>query len=211
MNIFALSRNPQEAAEQMLDKHVIKMPTETCQMLHTNALYFDYIEHYGEEPTLAQLKEFHKDIGSNLMKPAMLNHPSTIWARQNPNNTRWLYSHGCALCDEYTHRYNKKHGSQSRILDIAYTIDFQADPWWATPVTIAMDDKYRLDYNNDIDMWDFVIKSYRHYYLEGKWKFAEWRQNRMPEWWPKDHYKTKYNEEIDSYNKRWNANLERLE
>ena len=211
MNIFALSRNPQESAQQMLDKHVVKMPTETCQMLHTNALYFDYIEHYGEEPTLAQLKEFHKDIGSNLMKPAMLNHPSTIWARQNPNNTRWLYSHGCALCDEYTHRYNKKHGSQSRILDIAYTIDFQADPWWATPVTIAMDDKYRLDYNNDIDKWDFVIKSYRHYYLEGKWKFAEWRQNRMPEWWPKDHFKTKYNEEIDSYNTRWNANLERLE
>jgi len=211
VNIFALSRSPQNAAQQMLDKHVIKMPTETCQMLHTNALYFDYIEHYGETPSLAQLKAFHKDINSNLMKPAMLNHPSTIWARQNPNNTRWLYSHGCALCDEYTHRYNKKHGSQSRILDIAYTIDFQADPWWATPITIAMDDKYRLDYNNDIDKWDFVIKSYRHYYLEGKWKFAEWRQNRMPEWWPKDHFKTKYNEEIDSYNTRWNANLERLE
>ena len=38
MNIFALSRNPQEAAQQMLNKHVVKMPTETCQMLHTNAL-----------------------------------------------------------------------------------------------------------------------------------------------------------------------------
>tara|TARA_X000001382_G_C3176151_1_gene181036 strand:+ start:2916 stop:3551 length:636 start_codon:yes stop_codon:yes gene_type:complete len=211
MNIFALSRNPQEAAQQMLNKHVVKMPTETCQMLHTNALYFDYIEHYNEEPTLAQLKAFHRDIGSNLMKPAMLNHPSTIWARQTPNNTRWLYSHGCALCDEYTHRYNKKHGSQSRILDIAYTIDFQADPWWATPVTIAMDDKYRLVKDNRIPDWDFVIKSYRHYYLEGKWKFAEWRQNRMPEWWPKDHFKTKYNAEIQEYNERWNANLEMLE
>ena len=63
MNIFALSRNPQEAAQQMLDKHVVKMPTETCQMLHTNALYFDYIEHYSEAPTLAQLKAFHRDIG----------------------------------------------------------------------------------------------------------------------------------------------------
>ena len=51
MNIFALSRNPQEAAQEMLDKHIVKMPTETCQMLHTNVLYFDYIEHYGEEPT----------------------------------------------------------------------------------------------------------------------------------------------------------------
>ena len=211
MNIFALSRNPQEAAQQMLDKHVVKMPTETCQMLHTNALFFDYIEHYGEEPTLAQLKEFHRDIGSNLMKPAMLNHPSTIWARQSPHNSEWLYRHGMALCDEYTHRYEKTHGSKERILDVAHKVKTNTDWKKATAVTIAMDDKYRLDYNNDIDMWDFVIKSYRHYYLEGKWKFAEWRKNRMPEWWPKDHYKIKYNEEIDSYNKKYNANLERLE
>ena len=203
MNIFALSRNPTKAA--------IQMPTETCQMLHTNALFFEYIEHYGEEPTLAQLKVFHRDIGSNLMKPAMLNHPSTIWARQNPNNTLWLYTHGLALCTEYTHRYGKKHGSQERILDTAQYLPNGGRWKDATPVSIAMDDKYRLDYNNDMDMWEFVIKQYRHYYLEGKWKFAEWRKSRMPEWWPKDHYKNKYNQEIDSYNKRWNANLERLE
>ena len=211
MNIFALSRNPQEAALEMLDKHIVKMPTETCQMLHTNVLYFDYIEHYGEEPTLAQVKQFHRDINSKLMKPAMLNHPSTIWARQNPHNTRWLYEHGKALCEEYTYRYGKVHGSQSRILDIAYTIDEDSNWSFATPVTIAMDDKYRLVKDNRIPDWDFVINSYRHYYLQGKWRFAEWRANRMPAWWPKDHYKNKYNEGIDNYNKRWNAKLERLE
>ena len=211
MNIFALSRNPTEAAIQMLDKHVVKMPTETCQMLHTNALFFEYIEHYGEEPTLAQLKVFHRDIGSNLMKPAMLNHPSTIWARQNPNNTLWLYTHGLALCTEYTHRYGKKHGSQERILDTTQYLPNDGRWKVATPVTIAMDDKYRIVKEVGMSEWDFVIKQYRHYYLEGKWKFAEWRKSRMPEWWPKDHYKTKYNEEIDSYNERWNANLERLE
>ena len=211
MNIFALSRNPQEAALEMLDKHIVKMPTETCQMLHTNVLYFDYIEHYGEEPTLAQVKQFHRDINSKLMKPAMLNHPSTIWARQNPHNTRWLYEHGKALCEEYTYRYGKVHGSQSRILDIAYTIDEDSNWSFATPVTIAMDDKYRLVKDNRIPDWDFVINSYRHYYLQGKWEFAEWRANRMPAWWPKNHYKNKYNEGIDNYNKRWNAKLERLE
>ena len=148
MNIFALSRNPQEAAQEMLDKHIVKMPTETCQMLHTNVLYFDYIEHYGEEPTLAQVKQFHRDINSKLMKPAMLNHPSTIWARQNPHNTRWLYEHGKALCEEYTYRYGKVHGSQSRILDIAYTIGEDSNWSFATPITIAMDDKYRLVKDN---------------------------------------------------------------
>ena len=52
MNIFALSRNPYKSAEEMIDKHVIKMPTESCQMLHTNVLFADYVKHYEEEPFL---------------------------------------------------------------------------------------------------------------------------------------------------------------
>ena len=75
MNIFALSKCPQESARQMIDKHVIKMPTETCQMLHTNILYMQYVHTHGKEPQLKDLKAFHQEIGSELMKPAMLNHP----------------------------------------------------------------------------------------------------------------------------------------
>jgi len=74
-----------------------------------------------------------------------------------------------------------------------------------TPVSIAMADEYRLPPKKH--SWEFVIDSYRHYYLEGKWKFASWKNNRMPQWWPKDHYKNKYNEEILNYNKTFNANL----
>ena len=39
MNIFALSECPRKSAKQMIDKQVVKMKTETCQMLHTNALF----------------------------------------------------------------------------------------------------------------------------------------------------------------------------
>ena len=35
MNIFVLSDNPSVAAEMMLDKHVVKMPTESLQMICT--------------------------------------------------------------------------------------------------------------------------------------------------------------------------------
>ena len=52
------------------------------------------------------------------------------------------------LFEEYTYRYGKVHGSQSRILDIAYTIDEDSNWSFATPVTIAMDDKYRLVKDN---------------------------------------------------------------
>ena len=50
------------------------MPAETCQMLHTNALFKEYTDRYGQEQTLAQLKQYHEDTDSILMKPAMLNH-----------------------------------------------------------------------------------------------------------------------------------------
>ena len=203
MNIFALSTSPQESARQMIDKHVIKMPTETCQMLHTNILYMQYVQEHGKEPQLKDLKAFHQEIGSELMKPAMLNHPSTIWARQSLANFDWLLYHGVSLCGEYTHRYEKEHGTQKRIVDCGLyrkLIDNHNYPLdKLTPVTIAMDDSYRIENTFD-DEWDFVIESYRHYYLEGKWEFAEWKKDRRPDWFPANWFAVKHNRYARAYN-----------
>ena len=198
MNIFALSKCPVESAQQMLDKHVVKMPTESCQMLHTNSLYFLFWEAHGREPSLKELKGFHKESHfSYMMKPAMLNHPSTIWARKNKANFMWLYNHAVALCKEYSYRYDKTHGTESRIQD-SFTFSYDEDE--LSPVSIAMADEYRLP--EEKHTWDFVIKSYQHYYLEGKWRFAEWRKNRRPLWFPENHYAVKYNEYVQEYNAR---------
>jgi hypothetical protein len=213
MNIFALSTDPINAAQQMLDKHIVKMPTETCQMLHTNVLYKQFVHEHGREPKLAELKDFHARTGSYLMKPAMLNHPSTQWARDSEDNFTWLYHHGIALCKEYTLRYqNRVHRTEKRIRDIEEYV--KGDSSKASPVWIAMDDKYRLDGvqyfkdNPNATDWDFVIASYRHYYLEGKWEFATWKPVRgEPEWWPKHHAILKYNEKTTAFNKKWNANF----
>jgi len=205
MNIFAKNRNPVTTVPEMIDKHIVKMPTETCQMLHTNELFHRFFEKYGYEPSLKELKQFHAEIDSNLMKPAMLNHPSTIWARESIHNTRWLYEHGLAMCNEYTYRYGKIHGSESRIKDIDNSYLQSADWAKATPVFIAMADKYRLDrdsyfeqHPNDTE-WDFVIESYRHYYLEAKWSFASWKKREPPIWWGKDHIKNKLKERDEKY------------
>jgi hypothetical protein len=212
MNIFALSDDPVKAAHQMIDKHIIKMPTETCQMLHTNILYMQYVKEHGKEPQLKDLKAFHLTTESKLMKPAMLNHPSTIWARESYANWNWLYEHGLALCDEYTYRYEKTHGTLQRILDcipyfdVVFEHDFPKNR--LQPVSIAMDDSYRIDLdkysqrNPNWTGWDFVIASYRHYYLEGKWEIAEWRNNRQPEWFPANWVAKKYNVGIRAYNAR---------
>ena len=193
MNIFALSRCPVESAEQMIDKHIVKMPTESCQMLHTNILYMKFVDEYGVEPTLAELKLFHnscftgyKQAGPELMKPAMLNHPSTVWARKSFRNFHWLFSHGDALCKEYTFRYKKEHGTEKRLVDCASYIDIINNHDYPenelTPVDIAMADEYRLP--EEKHTWDFVIRSYRHYYREGKWSFAYWLRRDYPDWFP---------------------------
>lgn len=187
MNIFALSSNPVEAAKQMVDKHVVKMPTESCQMLHTNTLYFVFVSAHGREPSLRELKAFHAESHyQHLMKPAMLNHPSTIWARETEANYMWLYHHALALCEEYTYRYGKEHGSQKRILD---SVTFEAEPADKTPLRIAMADEYRLDHeeyfvkNPSLSEWDFVIDSYRNYYIKAKYKFANWKGREVPSWY----------------------------
>ena len=75
-----------------------------------------------------------------------------------------------------------------------------------------MDDSYRLDrdvfyntarvqYGIEYDEWDFVIESYRHYYREGKWEFAEWRKNRQPiDWFPENWFAIKWNRRATAYN-----------
>ena len=196
MNIFALQQNPKDAVIEMIDKHIVKMPTESCQMLHTNALYFQYINKYNVEPTLRDLKEFYYESDSILMKPAMLNHPSTIWARETPQNFIWLYTHATAMCEEYTYRYGKVHGSQKRIEDTPMEMIHEMEskfPSTLTPVSIAMFDRYRIDRddyfknNPQNSEWDFVIDSYRNYYLEAKWSFASWKKRSLPSWWGENH------------------------
>ena len=90
MNIFALSNDPKLAALLHLDKHVVKMPLETAQMLSTVNGGFPY-------------KATHK------------NHPCTLWAGKSKANYDWLVKLGLSLCDEYTYRYGKVHKCQAVI------------------------------------------------------------------------------------------------
>lgn len=88
MNIFILDRHPINAAEYQCDKHVVKMPLETAQMLCT---------------------VLHKHGVEIPYKPTHQNHPCTLWAGLSQQNFLWLCTHGMALCHEYTKRYGKRH------------------------------------------------------------------------------------------------------
>jgi len=182
MNIFVLHKNPDTAAKMMLDKHVVKMPTESMQMICA------IMDFYGFRTP---------------MKSVMFNHPCTIWARESADNFEWLLNHCYALCKEYTVRYGKKHRVEvymetyaDEILQTKYEIK-STKGVELTPFAQAMPDKYK---NDD------VVKAYRDYYMGEKWKFATWKTNE-PEWWPDNHVQIKKQEMLDKFNEQFGASV----
>ena len=86
MNIFALNDSPFQSAREMCDKHVVKMPVETAQMLSTVHRMLDgdpYID-YSKNGRRIQRWRHHTDASSGnvLYRATMMNHPCTIWARR---------------------------------------------------------------------------------------------------------------------------------
>ena len=107
MNIFVTDPCPIQSARNLPDKHIVKMPLETCQML--SIIYSDW--YYG-------VGKLYKSDGTpyRTAHGAFRNHPCTQWAAANQYNLAWLICHGLALCKEYTLRYNKIHTCQDVLL-----------------------------------------------------------------------------------------------
>ena len=100
MNIFVTDNSPITSARNLPDKHICKMPLETCQMLAI--IYSDW--YYG-------VGKLYKADGNpyRTAHGAFRNHPCTQWAAANQYNLAWLIRHGYALCHEYALRYDKVH------------------------------------------------------------------------------------------------------
>ena len=108
MNIFVTDADPIQSALNLPDKHVVKMPLETCQMLAI--IYSDW--YYG-------VGKLHRANGIPYAtaRGAFRNHPCTQWAAANQYNLAWLIEHGHALCIEYTNRYDKIHACQPALCE----------------------------------------------------------------------------------------------
>ena len=106
MNIFVTDQCPIQSARNLPDKHIVKMPLETCQML--SIIYSDW--YYG-------VGKLYKSDGTpyRTAHGAFRKHPCTQWAAANQYNLAWLIRHGYALCDEYYARYGKLHTCQDVI------------------------------------------------------------------------------------------------
>lgn len=180
MNIFYLSHNPIEAAQQHLDKHVVKMILESAQLLCTAHRIIDGIETKQSKITkTGKTKQVKKYIIADPLKNEILysathiNHPCSIWVRDNINNYMWLYELFVALCDEYTFRYGKKHKTDMLMRDLLKDAPISISHAPFTPPAQAMPVEYKHS--------DPVI-AYRQYYLGAKSKFAKWTRRPIPNW-----------------------------
>lgn len=183
MNIFYLSADPVEAAQWMVDKHVVKMIVESAQLLSTAHRVLDGQE-IAEKKMVAgsipvrwrntkkwKLQDAREPV---VYQATHVNHPSCIWTRQSIENYNWLVDHFFALMAEYTHRYNKEHkcfGELSYMLQ-SPPKNLQEYDW--TPMPSAMDDKYKIS--------EDPIDNYRNYYKFGKVNLHHWTNRSAPQW-----------------------------
>ena len=152
MNIFVLDYNPIRAAKAQRDKHVVKMPLETAQILCA-----------AFPPGRAPYKRTH------------FNHPCSIWARSSKRNFEWLVEHGLALCDEYTFRYGKIHKSRDVILWCSKNkkkISF--DLKGKLKFALCMDEKYQI--GNAVESYREYYKKEKR--KIAKWE----KNRREPRW-----------------------------
>lgn len=175
MNIFYISENPAQAAQWMVDKHVVKMILESSQLLSTAHRVIDGVEHTIKSKTGKNKKCWILDDGreSVIYKATHINHPSAIWCRASIQNYNWLVEHLFALLDEYTFRYEKRH----KCTDIYYLLQISPrglKEYNMTPMPSCMDKKYVI--GND------PVENYRNYYKHGKAALHFWKKRHKPEW-----------------------------
>ena len=175
MNIFILDNDIDKCAEYHLDKHIVKMPLESAQMLcttHWIQKYLGYVPRKINAEERAIIKEAKKTEPRPFpYLPTMENHPCTIWVRESLDNYEWLYCLALALNDEYGYRYGKSHKSVDQVILKLPDIDLPRKG--LTPFAQAMPDEYK---NED------AIKAYRKYYYEDKNHIWNWKYRETPEW-----------------------------
>jgi hypothetical protein len=175
VNIFYIDVSPTQCAQWMVDKHVVKMILETCQLLSTAHRIIDGTPTQGKSKTGRNvtryvLSDYREDI---LYQATHINHPSSVWCRESVFNYSWLYRHLLALNDEYEYRYSKTHKCSS-LYEALKLPPLNIPTGMFSQPTPAMDKSFII--SND------SVENYRNYYKQGKVHLHSWTKREKPVW-----------------------------
>lgn len=154
MNIFVLDTNPRLAAEYHCDKHVVKMITESAQLLCSA----------------------YWATGQSIEPPYQLshyNHPCAKWVRYSKENWDWLLMLGLYLYREYRYRYGNNIHKAGETLIWLYKNQPDLPSRGNTPFVLCMPEDCKQD---------DAVESYREYYRKYKTHILQYRRRKPPEW-----------------------------
>ena len=161
MNIFFLDWDPELCAQYHVDKHVVKMILESCQLLYTC--------HWTSTSPPPYLASTPNGTG---YKPTHRNHPCNVWLRESLDNYLWLLRLARALVDEYHFRYGVKvHKCEEHLEWLSMVYPEGLESRGMTTPRLAMPDEFK-----DPD----PIKAYRAYYIGAKQKLMQYRKRSKP-------------------------------
>lgn len=98
MNLFHLSEDFDESVKFHVDRHIVKMPTETSQLLIDTILTF-----LDVKPPLTKSGNYFKKLSKS-----QHNHPCAIFCRTE-FGFNYCLNYLKFLCKEFNYRYNKNH------------------------------------------------------------------------------------------------------
>ncbi len=176
MNIFVIDSDPHKCAEYAVDRHVVKMILEYCQLLSTAHRVLDGTE-YIDASSGRKIKRWKLDDDREnvLYKATHISHPCAVWCRETNNNYTWLhYLLGCYL-KEYTHRYGKKHLCEiNGLYEALRFLPHNIPVGYKTSAPQAMPDQYKSTKS--------VVEGYRNYYKYGKQHLHKYTKRQPPQW-----------------------------
>lgn len=152
MNIFFLDEDPVVAAQYLVNRHVVKMVTESFQML----------------------KLAHGD------GTAYKNHPCSIWARTCTANYKWLLEYGKAIGIEYKFRYGRIHQSYTNILNLPNIPDYIPHSDTITKPALAMPDDCIMP--NPVEAYRKYYNTHKRHLFYLKSGVHTWKPREIPKW-----------------------------
>jgi hypothetical protein len=165
VNIFAVNNDPRLAARDLPDKLIVKMPTESLQLLTPWA--FNVHGVYIQKPD-----------GTNYGTKGFAHHPCAKWLYESPANVAWLLDHAFGMCNEYESRYGKQHGVLFGLDQLLSLWLDQGNSWvYAenhTEFVQAMPDEFKVPGD--------PVTAYRNY-INGYKGYAVWNYSEKPDWW----------------------------
>jgi len=166
VNIFAVNNDPRLAACDLPDKLIVKMPTESIQLLTPWA--FNTHKVYIQKPD-----------GTNYGTKGFAHHPCAKWLYESPANVVWLWIHAYEMAKEYQRRYGREHGVLFALsqLDAVLSEHYDVETiHWSdrTDFPQAMPEEFKVPGD--------AVTAYRNY-INGYKGYAEWRYSEKPDWW----------------------------